>query len=246
MRNLAITALALFALAATSYGVAHASGSAKNATTVAGTFSASASGAIATKTCLTADGETIVTSDGKYTGSASGAADLTGPLTLRARSVVNTTDGVGAVSGSLSIDVASGKNTSATYTAVYDHGTIVGLAVGHAHDASTKLVANLSAAFVPGSGLTSGRLGGGAAGGSAVETASVGCKAAQPTQNSSAHGSISALSAGSITVAGLTCAIPAAKSAAILAKYKAGDTVQIGCTLANGAPTLKSIAARSS
>jgi hypothetical protein len=240
-----ITAAALLALLATSYEVAHATASAKNATAVAGSFTATA-GSVSTKTCLTADNKTIVTTDGRYTGTATGAADLTGALTLRARSVVNTTDGVGTVTGSLSVDVASGKNTSATYTAVYDHGTVAGLAVGHAHDASTKLIANFSAAFVPGSVFTNGKLGAGAAGGFAVETASVGCKSAQPSQNSSAHGTISALSAGSITVAGLTCAIPADKSAAVLGKFKNGDMVQIGCTFANGATTLKSIAARSS
>lgn len=244
MRTPTITAFVLLALVATSYQVAHASGSAKDATAVSGTFSATA-GAISTKSCLTADNRTIVTTDGKYTGTSTGSADLTGPLTLRARSVVDTTDGVGTVTGSLSIDVASGKNTTATYTAVYDHGTVTGLAVGHAHDASTKLIANVSTAFVPGSAFTGGKLGGTTAGGSAVETSSVGCRTAQPTQNSSAHGTISALSAGSITVAGLTCAIPADKSAAILGRFKTGDMVQIGCAFANGATTLRSIAAKS-
>lgn len=237
-------AIALLALAATSYSVAHATASAKNATAVAGTFAATA-GSIATKSCLTADNKTIVTTDGRYTGTSTGAADLTGALTLRARSVINTTDGVGAVTGSLSIDVASGKNTRATYSAVYDHGTLVGLATGHAHGASTKLIANLSATFAPGSAFTSGRLGGSTSSGAAVETTSVGCKAAHPAQNSSAHGTIAALSSGSITVAGLTCAIPADKSVAVLAKFKTGDTVQISCTFAGGATTLKSIAARS-
>ncbi len=244
MRTLTTIAIALLALGATSYPVAHARASAKNATAVAATFSATA-GAITTRSCLTTDNKTIVTTDGKYNGTAAGAADLTGALTLRARSVVNTTDGVGAVTGSLSIDVANGRNTVATYSAVYDHGTLVGLVVGHAHDASTKLIANLSAGFVPGSAFTSGRLGGTTSGGSAVETSSVGCKAAQPSQNSSARGTIAALSAGSITVAGLICAIPPDKSAAILAKFKTGDRVQIRCAFTNGATTLESIAARS-
>lgn len=244
MKTATVTALALLALIAASFEVARATASAKNAVAVAGTFSANA-GTISTKTCVTADGKTIVTTDGKYTGTATGASDLTGPLTIRARSVVNTTDGVGTVTGSLAIDVASGRNTSATYSAVYDHGAVAGLAVGHAHDASTKLIANLSALFVPGSAFASGRLGGGTAGGAAVETSSVGCKAAQQSQNSSAHGTISALSAGSITVAGLTCSIPADKSAAVLGRFKAGDTVQIGCTFANGATTLRTIAAKS-
>jgi hypothetical protein len=243
MRKLTFVVAALVALTATSYAVAHGIEGAKNATAVAGTFTANA-GTTTSRTCTTTDNKTIVVTDAKYTGASTGAADLTGPITLRARSVVNTTDGVGTVSGGLEID-ATGKNTRAAFSAVYDHGKIAGLAVGRAHESNTGLVANLSAGFDPAKGFTTGKIGGGTDGGSAVEIGSSGCKPSQPTdEKSRARGTISALSATSITVAGLTCSIPSDKSADILAKYKQNDTVEISCAFANGANTLTSISAK--
>jgi hypothetical protein len=243
MRKLTFVVAALIALTATSYAVAHGIEGAKNAKAVAGTFAATG-GSTTSRTCTTADNKTIVVTDAKYTGAATGDADLTGPITLRARSVVNTTDGVGTVTGSLKID-AAGKNTQAAYSAVYDHGNIAGLAAGRAHESNTALVANISAGFDPATGFTNGKIGGGTAGGAAVEVGRGGCKPSRPTvAKSSAHGPILALSATSITVAGLTCTIPSDKSADILAKYKPNDTVQIGCAFANGANTLTSISSK--
>ncbi len=243
MRKLTFVAAVLIALTATSYAVAHGIEGAKNAKSVAATFTATG-GSTTSRTCTTTDNKTIVVTDAKYTGAATGDADLTGPITLRARSVVNTTDGVGIVTGDLGID-ATGKNTRATYSAVYDHGKIAGLAVGRAHESDTRLVANLSAGFDPATGFTSGKLGGGTDGGSAVEVGGAGCQPSQENhERSSARGTISALSSSSITVAGLTCAIPSDKSADILAKYKQNDTVEIGCAFANGASTLVSISGK--
>jgi hypothetical protein len=228
----------LVALVATSYAVANGIEGAKSAKAVAGTFSATGT-STSSRTCTTTDGKTVVITDGKYTGVAAGDPDLTGPITLRARSVVNTTDGVGTVDGRLTIDVAAGKNTEASYSAVYDHGAIAGLAAGKAHDPSAKLIANLSATFAAATGFTGGKLGGGTAGGSAVELSAGGCKASKTTaEKSEAHGLVSALSTTSITVAGLTCAVPADKSADLNAKLKTGDTAEIHCSLVSGTNTL--------
>jgi hypothetical protein len=110
----------------------------------------------------------IVASHGRYTGLSAGDPELTGPITLDVHSVINTTDNVGAVTGKLKITGASGK-TAAQYDAVYDGGNLAGLAGGHAGDPGAKLLANLSAGFTTAGGFTSGKLGGGTAGGSAVE-----------------------------------------------------------------------------
>ena len=138
MRKLTYASVALVALIVTSVAVAHGIEGARSATAVAGTFSATA-GTTTTRTCTTADGKTIVVTDGKYTGTAAGDPDLTGPITLRARSVVNTTDNVGVVNGRLSIDVAAGRSTDAVYSAVYGNGTIAGLAAGRAHQPHARL-----------------------------------------------------------------------------------------------------------
>ena len=241
MRKLTLAIVGLVALLVTSVAVAHGIQGAKTAKSVAGTFSATA-GSVTTRTCTTSDNKTIVVSDGKYTGAASGDADLTGAITLRARSVINTTDNVGTVDGWLKIDVASGRDTSASFSTVYDHGSIAGLAAGRAHDPGAKLVGNLSSTFSASSGFTGAKIGGGTSGGGAVEIGTGSCKPSKtPAEKSEARGTVSAISATSITVAGLTCAIPADKSADVNAKVKQGDRVEIKCSLVSGQNTLTKV-----
>ena len=244
MRRLTIAAVVLVALVATSYAVAHGIEGAKSAKAVAGAFTAAAS-STSSRSCTTSDGKTIVVTDGKYTGAATGDPDLTGAITLRTRSTVNTTDGIGVVDGSLKVAV-SGHDTHAAFAGVWDHGTVAGLAVGRAHDPSAKLVANVSATFDPATGFQAGKIGGGTAAGSAAEVSSAnGCRPApNRPEKSEARGVISALSTTSITVAGLTCAIPADKSAAVNAKFKQGDTAKISCAFSNGQNTLTHIEKR--
>src|ERR687888_52300 len=109
-RTLMLAASVVGALTAASYAVAHGLDGAKSAKAVAGTFSATTASKVQTRTCTTTDGKTIVSSNGTYTGTASGDADLTGPVTLQARSTINSTDGVGVVTGTIRIDVASGED----------------------------------------------------------------------------------------------------------------------------------------
>src|SRR5689334_7688941 len=204
MRRVVLMMAGLAALVATSVAVAHGIEGAKTAKAVASGFSASA-GATTSRTCTTTDGKTITVTNGKYTGTATGDADLAGAITLRVRSVVNTTDKVGTVNGAFRIDV-SGRDTNGAFSAVYDNGSIAGLAVGRAREPGAKLVGNLSATFDPATGFTGGKLGGGTNGGGAVELGGGSCKAqGSHPEHSEARGTISALSTASITVANLTC-----------------------------------------
>ena len=243
MRRLLFAAAAVAALVAASVAVADGIGGAKTAKSVAGTFSATSPN-VSTRTCTTTDGKSLAITFARYTGTASGDPDLTGPITLRTRSVINTTDGVGVVDGWLRIDVASGPDTTARYAAVYDHGNIAGLAAGRAHDPSARLVANLSAGFSAAGGFTGAKLGGGTAGGSAVEIGPGKCAPAAKPEKSEARGTITALSASSITVAGLTCGIPGDKSAEVNAKFKLNDRAEIHCSLVGGLNTLTRIEKR--
>ena len=236
-------ATAVVALVAASVAVADGIGGAKTAKSVAGTFTATSS-SVSTRTCTTTDGKSLAITYAWYTGAASGDPDLTGQIRLRARSVINTTDGVGVVDGALRIDVGAGRDTHANYAAVYDHGNVAGLALGRAHDPSARLVANLSAAFSAAGGFTGGKLGGGTASGSAVEVGPGRCAPAGKPEKSEARGTISALSADSITVAGLTCKIPADKSADVNAKFKVTDRAQIHCSLVGSDNTLTRIEKR--
>jgi len=242
MRKLSVLAVGVLALAASGLAVGMGLNGAKSAKLVAGTFNATTASQTFIRTCTTRDGKTIVVSHGKYTGTATGDPDLTGPITVFANSTINTTDGVGVVSGRLKIDVASSRDTVAHYDAVYDHGNIAGLADGHAHDPYVDLLANLSAGFSTAGGLANGKLGGATAGGSAVELGPARCVPNRPpTEKSAARGTVSDVSAMSITVAGLTCAVPPSLAAKV-ATLKVGDRAEIHCALANGTNTLVRVA----
>jgi hypothetical protein len=238
-RTLTLAALVVAALAAASIAVARGLDDTRNARALTGTFTATSASHLNTKTCTTPDNKTLVVTDGTYTGTASGDADLTGNTTLRAHSVINTTDGVGRVTGTLRIDV-SGRDTQAQFDTVYSGGSIAGLAVGHAHDPAARLVANLSAGFTSSGGFTDGKLGG-SSGGAAVELTPGTCRPMRPIkEHSAARGTVGANTGSSITVAGLTCSVPSGLQARV-GKFPTGSRAQIRCTLVNGANTLDAI-----
>jgi hypothetical protein len=243
-RMLVFAAAAVLALAATGFAVARGlDGSNKTVKAVSGTFAATTASKVETRTCTTADGKTLVTTNGTYTGTSSGDPDLTGNITIDARSLINMTDNVGTVTGRLRIDVP-GRNTQAHFDAVYSGGQISGLAGGFAHDPAAALLANLSAGFSGSGGFTGGKLGGGTAGGAAVE---IGPGRCQPTkvvkENSEARGTVSAVSSTSITVAGLTCAVPTNLQAKV-ATVKVNDRAEIHCSLVGNVNTLTRIDVR--
>jgi hypothetical protein len=238
MRKLMLVMVGLVALATAGFAVANGLDGPRTAKGVAGTFSAAAVNT-QTRTCQAANGDTIAVTRGRYSGQASGDPDLAGPIKVYAHSVVDSTTGFGVVHGKLRIDVASGGDTVAVFTAVYDHGKVAGLGTGHAHQPYARLLANLSAGFVPASGFTGGKLGG-SDGGSAVELSPGRCEPtpSKPHEKSAAKGTISQLSAGSITVAGLSCVLPPELAAKVNSDFKVGDRAEIHCVLIGSTNTL--------
>jgi hypothetical protein len=240
-RTLILASAALVALVATGFAVAHGIDGTKSAKLVSGTFATGTPSQFKTRSCTTSDGKTLVATEGVYTGTATGATagntDLTGPITLRARSLINSTDGVGVVSGTLRIDVASGGDTVAHFDTVYSAGQIAGLASGHAQDRHVKLLGNLSSAFNSSStgGFSSGKLGG-TSGGAAVELGPGKCEPSKAAKETSeARGNVTA-SGTSITVASLTCTVPASLQAKVLSLV--GMRAEIHCSLVGGVNTL--------
>lgn len=235
MKKLTLAAAAAAALVCAGVAVAHGiDGGTPSFTSVTGTFTAtSVSGRSSTQTCTNAAGKSITSTRATYTGTASGSTDLTGDATLNANSVIDTTDGLGTVQGTLRV----GK-TQAQFTAVYDHGNIAGLATGHSAS-HTQLLANVSAAFSSTGGFTGGKIGGGSAGGSALEVAPGPCRkqpAPRPEANE-ATGAITAVSSSSISVAGVTCAVPTSLAAKVT-QYAVGTRVEIRCSAVSGVETL--------
>jgi hypothetical protein len=236
MRKVMIIVAAAAALATAPLAVAIGLHNSKSVKKVGGTFTATTASWTKTKTCTTTDGKTISITDGRYTGTALGDPDLAGPIRLAARSVINTTDGVGFVDGRFRIDVA-GRNTAANFTAVYDHGVLAGFAKGQARTPYARLLANISAGFTATGGFTDGKIGN-STGGSAVEVGPGSCQPKAPAEKSSAIGTISLLNASSITVAALPCTIPSSMSAQVNSRFKVGDRAEIHCKLINSDNTL--------
>ena len=238
MKKLTIVAAALAALASAGIAVAHGIDGAQSVAAVNATFSATpAAGSSNTRTCTTSTGKTIASTKATYTGTATGSPDLTGPVSVSAQSTINTTDNVGVVNGTLRV----GK-TEAHFTAVYDHGAIAGTASGHGATPHVQLLGNVSAGFTTTGGFASGKIGGGTSGGSAVELSSGGCAPSKPSHDSTeAEGTVTAVTSTSITVAGLTCTVPAALGATIATRFPVGTRVQIKCSVSGGTNTLVSI-----
>jgi hypothetical protein len=239
MRKLLLVAAGSLVFAITGLALARGLDNARSVRSVAGTFTATTVSDSQMRSCTTADGKTIVATRATYTGTASGDPDLSGPITLVVRSTIDTTDGFGVLDGRLRI-AASGGDTVAGLNAVYDHGAIAGFIFGRAKAPRVVLLGNLSVAgFTATGGFTGGKIGGGTAGGSAVELGPGRCAPEKPSQETSdAHGSVSALSSTSITVGGLTCAIPANLAAKVASTVKVGDRAEIECSLTNGVNTL--------
>jgi hypothetical protein len=242
MRTFVLASACVLALAAAGIAVGKSfDGGTKSTKAVAGTFSATTASKVETRTCTTTDNKTLVSTSGTYTGTATGDPDLTGNISLQTRSLINSTDNVGSVSGKLKIDVASGADTVAQLSGVYSGGQVAGLATGHGQNEHAKLLANFSSGFSPTGGYTGGKIGGGTSGGAAVELGPGQCapsKAAK--EESEAIGSITAVSATSITVAGLTCVVPLSLQS-LVSPLTVGMRVEIDCKVSAGATTLTKV-----
>src|SRR5581483_10577276 len=194
MRKLVYLAVLLAALVAAGYAVADGFRMAASPAAVAGTFSA-AQVSTSSRTCTTGDGRTIVVTDGTYKGSASGDATLSGAITVRAHSVVDTTNKIGIVNGRFGIHTSSGPDTTAAFQGVWSNGQLAGLATGRVHRRQGFLVGNVSADFDPATGFTNARIGGGTSGGMAVLQTPRACKQqGSKPEHSAAVGTISTLS----------------------------------------------------
>jgi hypothetical protein len=133
----------------------------------AASFAATSISNSRSSSCTASDGvyqETTAT----YTGTASSSDPrLSGPLTIRAHSMLDTSTGLGWVEGSLRIRGSSGS-AKGTLHAALGGGNAVGALVGSAERPQAKLVASLSSAFSPTGGFSSGALGSGSANGAGV------------------------------------------------------------------------------
>ncbi len=176
-RLAAAGALAVATLAGA--GVAAASHKAQTTQQASSTFTAASVSQTRSSSCTSTDGvyqDTTAT----YTGtSASSDARLSGAVTIRVRSVLNTTTQLGWLSGTLHVRNSSGPSTSASIDGALAGGQATGFLRGNGHRDEARLMASFSAAFTPGGGFASGQLGAGGATNAGVFFAPGSCSTAK-------------------------------------------------------------------
>ncbi|MER3487898.1 MAG: hypothetical protein C4307_03780 [Chloroflexota bacterium] len=205
---------------------------AKSIAQLTATFTATTVSDLSSRTCTNTDG-TWVDTRARYTGiSTSANPDLSGPLTLRARSLINTTKNLGLIEARGQVDVSSGPDTVIRLDGVYAGGKVSGLLVGRGHAPSVRLVGDVSSDFGASTGFANGKIGGTDAGGAAVALERGPCPGPL-AETVKAKGKVDAVSSISITVAGVTCEVPAELSSQV-SGLTVGDQAEIRCRRQDG------------
>ena len=169
--------LAAAAVAAT--GVAAATRHAQGTQAAAADFTAATVSRSHTDTCTAVDGTYQLTTATYKGTSTSTDPRLNGDLEIRGSSVVNTTTKLGWFTGDLRVRNTSG-GAHGDVRAAIANGGLVGSLVGRA-SGDAKLVASISAAFAPATGLSAGKVGSGSANGAGVFFVRGECKRAKRT-----------------------------------------------------------------
>jgi hypothetical protein len=153
--------LGLFVAAAlAAAGVAAAHGRAPSVQSAAATFDAPTVSQKFQATCSVNGGDTFEATRAVYTGvAASPDPRLAGALTIRAWSLVDTTNGVGHVFGIFHIQ-GVGTRAHGTLNAAVADGKASGIARGYVRHKWGRIVASLGSNFDPNAGFSSGSLGG--------------------------------------------------------------------------------------
>ena len=155
-------------------------------------------------TCTGSNGHVYATTKATYTGTATGPAELSGPITLDTESLVDTTSGDGTVSGRLRIDVDRRPRRRALRRASSTAARSPAsprVTPGARAPSSSRTSPDRS---TPTTGFAAGgMIGGGTAAGYAVEVSPGGCKPPKPTpppkpDRIEVHGAVSNVTTTSI------------------------------------------------
>jgi hypothetical protein len=153
--------LGLFVAAAlAAAGAAMAHGRAPSVQSASATFDAATVSHKYQVMCSVNGGDTFEATRATYTGTASSSDPrLAGALTIRAWSLVDTTNGVGHVFGVFHIKGA-GTRAHGTLNAALASGKASGIARGFVRHRWGRIVASLGSSFDPSVGFSAGSLGG--------------------------------------------------------------------------------------
>lgn len=154
-RSIVAGVLVAAAVGAAGAAAAHRTQSSQQA---AATFAAGTVANTQSRSCTSSDG-TYQETTATYTGTATSTdARLNGALKIRAHSVVNTTTGLGWLTGSFRVDGSSG-GAHGDVDAVVSSGNVSGTLVGQTGGPEGKLLATIASAFTQKDGFSSGSLG---------------------------------------------------------------------------------------
>jgi hypothetical protein len=163
-KRLALLGLVVAAALAVA-GVAAAHRGAPSVQSVSASFDATTVSQHYLTTCSVNGGDTFQATRATYTGTATSSDPrLTGALTIRAWSLVDTTNGVGHLFGTFRIVGAGNDRAHGTLNAAVAGGQASGLARGFVRGRWGHIVASLGASFDPVAGFSSGSIGTGTAG----------------------------------------------------------------------------------
>lgn len=165
-KPLAVLAASVSALAVAGLALAHGGGPG-SVQAASATFDAATVTDLHSGTCTGADG-TYTRTKATYTGnSVSSDARLNGTLTVKARTLYNSTTGLGVVQGRFRVDNADG-HTAGKFMAVDTAGSLDGFVGGWSMGPHAGLVGSLTATFDPATGFSEGQLGTGSSTNAAV------------------------------------------------------------------------------
>ncbi|HEY6835801.1 MAG TPA: hypothetical protein VI142_04945 [Gaiellaceae bacterium] len=165
-KPLAVLAASVSALAVAGLALAHGGGPG-SVQAASATFDAATVTDLHSGTCTGADG-TYTRTRATYTGnSTSSDARLNGTLTVKARTLYNSTTGLGVVQGRFRVDNADG-HTAGKFMAVDTSGSLDGFVGGWSMGSHAGLVGSLTATFDPATGFNGGQLGTGSSTNAAV------------------------------------------------------------------------------
>ena len=243
------------AVALVASAVAYAAFTASGVSAATATFSTDKVSPLRTGSCTGADGKAFTVTSGHYTGVAAfltpaAAAELNGPLTIAAKTVYSTTDGLGYVTGSFRVRNDRPGSLNGHFTATLKGTQLVGFLDGSSRGRHTRVLGNLSATFTPTTGFTAGLIGSTSSTSVLAVIAGPTCPkpkpAPAPKRPVHVEGTISAISADGNTVtvsskgpSTATCMRDATSPATT--GFKVGDRVEMGCSYIGTTWTLREL-----
>jgi hypothetical protein len=251
-----ILIMVVAAVALVAAAVAYAAYTASGVSAATATFSTDKVAPLRTGSCTGADGKAFTVTMGHYTGSAgfltpAAASELNGPLTIDARTVYSTTDGLGYVTGSFHVRSDSPSRLNGRFTATLKGTQLVGFLDASSRGNHARVLGNLSATFTPTTGFTAGLVGSTSSTAVLAIVAGPTCprpRPAPPKRPAHVEGTISSIGNGdvgsTVTVSSRgpstsTCTRDATSPATT--GFKVGDRVEMGCAYIGTTWTLREL-----